>query len=85
MKQVLAALVVVGALAAAGCGGGDTDELELQIAALRTEVAAQQAEIDRLKEDTSSLRALEQRVDELLEKIPNLDEITGILDQLGIG
>jgi Tfp pilus assembly protein PilN len=85
MKQVLAALVVVGALAAAGCGGGDTDELESQIAALRTEVAAQQAEIDRLKEDTSSLRALEQRVDELLEKIPNLDEITGILDQLGIG
>jgi Tfp pilus assembly protein PilN len=86
MRNALGALVVAAALVAAGCGGGaNTEELESQITQLRTQVAAQQREIDQLKEDTSSLRALEQRVDDLLEKIPDLDQLTGILDQLGIG
>jgi Tfp pilus assembly protein PilN len=86
MRNALGALVVAAALVAAGCGGGaNTEELESQITQLRTQVAAQQREIDQLKENTSSLRALEQRVDDLLEKIPDLDQLTGILDQLGIG
>jgi hypothetical protein len=85
MRKALVALAIVGALAAAGCGGGGTDELEAQITELRRQVAAQQRQIDELKRDTSSLRELEKRVDDLIDKIPNLDQITDILGQLGIG
>ncbi len=85
MRKTFAAAVTVAALAVAGCGGGDTGELEAQIAQLQEQVAAQQQQIDKLEQDTSSLRALEARVDELLEKIPNLDQLGDVLGQLGIG
>ncbi len=85
MRKALAAVAIAVALVAAGCGGGNTDELEAQIAELQRQVAAQQQQIDQLEQDTSSLRALEQRVDDLLDKIPNLDQLGDILGQLGIG
>jgi Tfp pilus assembly protein PilO len=85
MRKALLAAAAVLTLAAAGCGGSDTDELEAQIAELRRQVAAQQAQIEKLEQDTSSLRVLEQRVDDLLERIPNLDELGDLLGQLGIG
>jgi len=86
MRKALVAVALVAALAAAGCGGGgDTDELEARIAELQRQVAAQQKQIDELEQDTSSLRELEQRVDGLLDKLPNLDKLGDILGQLGIG
>lgn len=85
MRKALAAVAIVAALVTAGCGGGgDTDELEARIAELQRQVAAQQKQIDQLEQDTSSLRALEQRVDDLLDRIPNLDRLGDILGQLGI-
>jgi prefoldin subunit 5 len=86
MRKALIAVAIVAALVAAGCGGGgDTSELEAQVAELQQQVAAQQEQIDQLEQDTSSLRELEQRVDDVLDKLPNLDQLGDILGQLGIG
>jgi hypothetical protein len=85
MKKLLAALAVTAALAGAGCGGDDSDELEARVARLESQVALQQRELERIEEDTSSLRQLEQRVDDLLDRIPSLDRLQEVLDRLGLG
>ncbi len=84
MRKAMALVAAGAVLVGAGCGG-DTDDLEAQIADLQQQVAAQQRQIDELQEDTSSLRGLEQRVDELLEQLPDLGQLGEILDRLGIG